>query len=293
MPCPSRLADLEAGEAVLVEFGRRQALGVVLAEAVGRPAAGLQASRSSSGSAPTGRSCPPLSLGLARWISGHYLAPAAVVLRAMLPPRMLERLELVAEIRPATSPVELLGPAGPGPARPAPDGPRAVRDLAAPEGRAGLLRRLRDLAGKGVIDLDWTLTAAAAGPRYERWVDRDGGGPAAGLTLASGGRTEGRPLGPRQLAAPGRAGRRADRASGDRSWPAATARRRWPASSGAAWSSSRSASVPADRWPAGPPAGAASRPAGLVADRSAGRGRRPGPARRSRRAIRRRSCSTG
>ncbi len=32
-PCPRRLADLEDGEAVLVEFGRRQALGVVLGSA--------------------------------------------------------------------------------------------------------------------------------------------------------------------------------------------------------------------------------------------------------------------
>ena len=30
---PDALADLEPGEAVLVEFGRRQALGIVLAEA--------------------------------------------------------------------------------------------------------------------------------------------------------------------------------------------------------------------------------------------------------------------
>ena len=36
---PERLRDLELGEAVLVEFGRRQALGIVLAEASGLPAA--------------------------------------------------------------------------------------------------------------------------------------------------------------------------------------------------------------------------------------------------------------
>ena len=34
---PDALGDLEAGEAVLIEYGRRQALGVVMAEAVGRP----------------------------------------------------------------------------------------------------------------------------------------------------------------------------------------------------------------------------------------------------------------
>ena len=43
---------------------------------------------------------PPLSLALARSIADHYLAPPALVLRAMLPPGLLERLELVAELTP-------------------------------------------------------------------------------------------------------------------------------------------------------------------------------------------------
>ena len=43
---------------------------------------------------------PPLTLALARWIAEHYLAPPALVIRAMLPPGLLERLELVAERTP-------------------------------------------------------------------------------------------------------------------------------------------------------------------------------------------------
>ena len=39
---PEALADLEPGEAVLVEFGRRQALGIVLAEATAPPLTGLK-----------------------------------------------------------------------------------------------------------------------------------------------------------------------------------------------------------------------------------------------------------
>ena len=50
------------------------------------------------------------------------------------------------------------------------DGPRAVRRLAAPEGRAGLLRRLRALRAAGRIELDWTLLDAGAGPRFARIV---------------------------------------------------------------------------------------------------------------------------
>ena len=39
---PDALADLEPGEAVLVEFGRRQALGIVIAEATELPPAGAK-----------------------------------------------------------------------------------------------------------------------------------------------------------------------------------------------------------------------------------------------------------
>src|SRR3989442_7667701 len=45
---------------------------------------------------------PPLSLRLARWVAERYLAPMSVVVRAFLPPGLLERLELVAEDRKST-----------------------------------------------------------------------------------------------------------------------------------------------------------------------------------------------
>ena len=44
---------------------------------------------------------PPLSLAFAAELAARYLAPLAVVIRAMLPPGMLERLELMAEVTPA------------------------------------------------------------------------------------------------------------------------------------------------------------------------------------------------
>ncbi len=196
---PARLADLELGEAVLVEYGRRQALGVVLGNAPA-PAAGLKLKPILERVRADGPLLPGLSLDLARWISAHYLAPAAFVLRAMLPPGMLERLELVAEIRPGHEP----GPATPRADRDLLDqlagGPRAARDFSAPEGRAGLVRRLRNLAADGAIDLDWTLLGAAAGPRYERWARISEGGRVAADSLHAGGRVQGRPLGPRQVA---------------------------------------------------------------------------------------------
>jgi primosomal protein N' (replication factor Y) len=203
---PAHLDDLLPGEAVLVEFGRRQALGIIVAETERAPVAAprpiVDRVRAD------GPLLPPLSLVLAAWIAAHYLAPPALVLRAMLPPGLLERLELVAELAPVTASGIGLGD---GSAERAADaatrdllaqldaGPRAVRDLAGPDGRAGLLRRLRALADEGVISLEWVLTGAGAGPRYERWIRVADAGRTAAASLAAGERGVGRPLGPRQI----------------------------------------------------------------------------------------------
>lgn len=203
---PESLADLELGEAVLVEFGRRQALGIVMAEATVPPS--VAAKPIVDRVRADGPLLPPLTLGLARWIADHYLAPPALVLRAMLPPGLLERLELVAELAPAV-PVapgssEAAGAAVTDPAdadllSQLEHGPRPVRDLAGPDGRAGLLRRLRGLASAGRVSLEWTLLGAGAGPRYERWIRLRDEGRAVAATLAAGGHVAGRSLGPRQV----------------------------------------------------------------------------------------------
>ena len=168
---PARLSGIADGEAVLVEFGRsRQALGVVLGPARGEtpPNAKPILARVRA----DGPLLPRLTLDFARWISEEYLAPPAATLRSMLPPGMLERLELVAEWR---------GPEAGFGATPADReeaaivdrlgaGPRPARDLEGADGRAAALRRLRSMASRGVVRLEWTLTAASAGPRFERWL---------------------------------------------------------------------------------------------------------------------------
>jgi primosomal protein N' (replication factor Y) len=198
---PQALADLELGEAVLVDFGRRQALGIVLGEALRPPAA--EPKPIVDRVRTDGPLLPPLSLSLARWIADRYLAPPAGVLRSMLPPGMLERLELIVE-RTALDPdatISQLGPVERDLLAQLGGGPRATRDLAAPEGRAGLVRRLRVLQGHGLVTLDWTLTVASSGPRFERWLTLTEDGRATVERLAAGRRAAGRPLGPRQTAA--------------------------------------------------------------------------------------------
>ncbi len=190
---PDELVDVEAGEAVIVEFGRRQALAIVLGDAT--EPEGIEAKPLAARVRADGPLLPALSLALARWIAGHYLVAPALVLRAMLPPRMLERLELVVERTPASAAdggtdlvtVDLLDQLA--------GGPRPARDLAAPEGRAGLLRRLRALESDGLVTVDWTLTAAGAGPRFERWILPTDAGQAAAADPST---VVGRPLGPRQ-----------------------------------------------------------------------------------------------
>jgi len=196
---PGDLAAIEPGEAVVVEFGRRRALGVVLGPAAEPPvpAKPLLARVRSDGPL-----LPPLGLRLAAWLAEHYLAPPAVVLRAMLPPGLLERLTLVASLR------------ADGPA-PAPDlppdvlgalvtaGPAGVPvDRLAPPGaaRASVGRALRDAAASGSVELAWVLQAPTAGPRIRRQVTLTERGLATARAVAAGDVLPPPRLGPRQLA---------------------------------------------------------------------------------------------
>ena len=222
---PARLGSLDDGEAVLIEFGRgRQALGIVLGPARGE--APPDAKPILAKVRADGPLLPRLTLDFARWISEEYLAPPAATLRSMLPPGMLERLELVAELLPADLPTERgaegssWAPIGAvrgektdfGAVPPDRDeaallerlesGPRPARDLEGVDGRAAALRRLRSLAGRGLVRLEWTLTAASAGPRFERWLTLSGEGRRVAAAVVGGGPARraavGSRLGPRQ-----------------------------------------------------------------------------------------------
>jgi primosomal protein N' (replication factor Y) len=207
---PAALADLEPGEAVLVPFGRgaRQALGIVIADvdAASVPPGTPEARPIAARVRTDGPLLPPLALGLAVGLASHYLAPVATVVRAMVPPGLLERLELVVEVTPAGEttlalPEPELSPADVDLLDEVAGRSRPVRDLSTPEGRGSLLRRLRILADAGLVDLGWTLVGATTGPRYERrlWLTTEGVEAAA--AIRTGHRHPGRPLGLRQLEA--------------------------------------------------------------------------------------------
>jgi primosomal protein N' (replication factor Y) len=193
---PAELDDLEPGEAVIVGYGGRQAIGLVLGPSSEPPDVATKPIRDRVRA--DGPLLPPLTLDLVRWISLHYLAPPAIAVRAALPPDLLGRVELVAELRPA---------AGRGAAEPVESGllddleagPKRVRDLVAAEGRPALLRRLRSMVDRGLITLDWTLDRSGAGPRYERWLLSTPEGRSVSASLAVGDRPGGRRLGPRQI----------------------------------------------------------------------------------------------
>ncbi|MEP7360702.1 MAG: primosomal protein N' [Chloroflexota bacterium] len=90
---PESLADVGIGEAVLVEYGRRRALGIVMAKsavAPDRPTKPIVARVRSDGPL-----LAPLQVALAQHITRHYLAPPALVIRQMLAPGALERVERV------------------------------------------------------------------------------------------------------------------------------------------------------------------------------------------------------
>lgn len=208
---PPALDGLAVGEAVLVDYGRRRSIGLVMGESerpADRETKPVLARVHSE--APL---LPELSVRLARHIAEHYLAPPAMVVRLMLPPGMLERVELVVHARdrgealafgqPAPRAVGVRAPESvallEAIRRGGADG-RAVDDLLQPSSRATLLRRLRELEAAGAVELEWRVRPPGAAPRYERTASITAEGRAVAATLAAGTAQTGRPLGPRQLA---------------------------------------------------------------------------------------------
>ncbi|MET0772020.1 MAG: primosomal protein N' [Candidatus Limnocylindrales bacterium] len=197
---PEAMAGLAIGEAVLVGYGRREAVGVVLADHLGEAPANVRPILARIRS--DGPLLTSLQARLARHLVSWYLAPAGMVVRAMLPPGELERLDLVATAIPDAGIAHLAGAEGALLATVTEAGPDGVTvdALARDSDRAGLLRRARGLAAAGMLRLEWRLRPTAVEPRFERLAALTPEGRAAGETLVAGDQPPGARVGPRQAA---------------------------------------------------------------------------------------------
>lgn len=192
---PQQLSDVLPGEAVLVDFGRRRAIGIVLAERPERPE--LETRPIVARVRSDGPLLPPLQLRLAEHIARHYLAPPALVVRQLLPPGLLERIGLHVAATgtafadgsddPLLAAIVAGGQAG-----------VTVDELPARPSRAQLLRELHDHARRGLIELEWRVRAPAAQELIERRVRLSEAGSSVARDLARGQPPSGRALGPRQ-----------------------------------------------------------------------------------------------
>ena len=210
------LADLVPGEAVLVEFGRRQALGVILAEA---------------DAAPGGRRRSPSSTGPRRRSAAAAARPRRSRARSPTTTSRRRRSSSGRCCRRACSSGSSWSPnSRPGvPARRTAPRPGRTRDLvdaarAPARGRSAIWPARRSGGSAAPPPARWPRPAgssstgrsvgAGGGPRYERWVRLHEAGRAAAARLRGGRPAPGRPLGPRQVERAGGAGRRARRRHG-------------------------------------------------------------------------------
>ncbi|MFV2065108.1 MAG: primosomal protein N', partial [Chloroflexota bacterium] len=194
---PAALADIRLGEAVMVEFGRRRAVGIVLA-AVAEP--GMETKPLLARVRSDGPLMGDLWRRLARHIASYYVAPPGLVVRAMLPPGLMERIELFAQARNGAIAQAADGSALLAAVQAGGDEGVRVDDLPPSSSRAMLLRSLRVLEADGGLVLEWRLLPASARPRQQRWGSVTEAGRKACELLAGGGRPAGAPLGPRQKA---------------------------------------------------------------------------------------------
>ncbi|MBX3029105.1 MAG: primosomal protein N' [Chloroflexi bacterium] len=212
---PPTLADLAVGEAVLVGYGRREAVGVVLQEhPPGDEPVDVKPVLARIRS--DGPLLTPLQARLAVHVTRTYLAPAGMVVRQMLPPHELERLDQV--VVAAGLPGE--GSAGPPGSGAAPGSAAAldarivaavdaareilvddlVRDVALDGKRATLLRRVRALEAAGHLRVEWRLRPTAVRIRQERRATLSIAGRTAADLLSRDERPPGARPGLRQVA---------------------------------------------------------------------------------------------
>lgn len=180
-PPSGEAIELHPGDGVVVPFGGRRAVGVVVGSAPRAPeGVTLKRIEARLGDAPL---LGPLTRDLAAEIARHWAAPLAMTIRSLLPPGLLDKVELVARrIGDATEESDAIGLGAEWVAVERLVGARGA-------GRAALLATLRSLERTERAERRWRLVAATGRAVEETYA-----------ALALGGERTAR-LGPRQEAA--------------------------------------------------------------------------------------------
>ena len=150
---PLERGNVMLGDGVVVPFGGRRAVGIVVG-ALGDFAApdGVQLKRV-EGRLGDGPLIGPLGIKLALRVADHWFAPPALTLRALLPPGLLDKVEAV--VRLTGTPSDAEGRAGITTEWSPVDRLSGARGTA----RAALLVMLRKAEGEGRIERSWRLSA--------------------------------------------------------------------------------------------------------------------------------------
>ena len=153
------------GDGVVVPFGGRRAVGIVVAiGGEAPPGIAMKAIEARIGERPL---LGARSMQLAEVIAARWAAPLALTIRSLLPPGLLDRVERV--VRLAPSAVDgAAGDTGIGREWQPLDRLPGARGA----GRPALLRELRRLEGLGSIERSWRLAAAGARVVEERVAAR-------------------------------------------------------------------------------------------------------------------------
>ncbi|MFM7504729.1 MAG: primosomal protein N' [Candidatus Limnocylindrus sp.] len=163
---PPEHAELEIGDAVVVPFGGRRAIGLVTSR-VGElpPPSGVTLKRAEAklnGDPLIGA----LGMRLAEAISTHWLAPLALTIRSLLPPGLLDKVEVA--IRSVGSPSEDEGRVGVSQSWTSLERLVGARG----SGRSALLALIRNGERSGRLERSWRLSAVQGRSVEEAYASR-------------------------------------------------------------------------------------------------------------------------
>lgn len=150
---PPEHGELGIGDAVVVPFGGRRAIGIVTSNVGALPPPPGVTLKRAEAKLSDGSLIGPLGMGLAESIATHWLAPLALTVRSLLPPGLLDKVEVA--IRAVGTPSEAEEGAGIGAAWVAVDRLAGARGA----GRSALLALIRSGEREGRLERSWRLSA--------------------------------------------------------------------------------------------------------------------------------------